>query len=100
MLWKKEYFLFYNNKSLHQILDYFTPAEVHFRGDSAGRSTSSKCNKMAKLSFNVVGAKKSKFKLGQMKITGVFCSLNFMKIGLDMGLTPDGNKNRQHDLVL
>ena len=26
----KKYFLFYNNKRLHQSLDYLTPAEVHF----------------------------------------------------------------------
>lgn len=28
----KDYFLFYNNKRLHQSLGYLTPAEVHFEG--------------------------------------------------------------------
>jgi putative transposase len=32
----KEYFAFYNNRRLHQSLDYKTPAEVHFGQDGEG----------------------------------------------------------------
>ena len=28
----KQYFIFYNNKRLHQALDYLTPTEVHYQG--------------------------------------------------------------------